>query len=120
MKNVIKIIKAISDQNRVRILHMLNSKTLCVCEIAYILKLAQPTVSKHLKQLKDVDLINEQKEGKWVNYQLNKELDKNSCAYKYLQLTLECLDNDFQINNDIDQISDGLREHICSNEKLIS
>ncbi len=66
-----KIFKALSDPNRLRILQMLQGKTLCVCEIRAVLKLATSTVSSHLSILKDSNFIIEEKDGKWVNYKLN-------------------------------------------------
>ena len=66
-----KIFKALSDQNRLRILKALQTKVLCVCEIRELLQLANSTVSQHLKILKEAGFIAEQKEGKWVNYKIN-------------------------------------------------
>ena len=66
-----KIFKSLSDSNRLRILKMLQTKSLCVCEITDILKLATSTVSKHLSILKAVGFIIEEKDGKWVNYSIN-------------------------------------------------
>ena len=71
MKENTKLFKALSDPNRLRILKMLQSKSLCVCEITDVLKLATSTVSKHLSILKDGGFILEQKDGKWVNYLIN-------------------------------------------------
>ncbi|MBI1933410.1 MAG: winged helix-turn-helix transcriptional regulator [Ignavibacteriales bacterium] len=71
MKDNTKIFKALSDINRLRILKALQSKILCVCEIRELLKLANSTVSQHLKILKESGFIIEQKDGKWVNYQIN-------------------------------------------------
>lgn len=50
---------------------MLQSKSLCVCEITEVLQLATSTVSKHLSILKEIGFIIEVKDGKWVNYQIN-------------------------------------------------
>jgi len=66
-----KIFKALSDPNRLRILKMLQTKSLCVCEITDVLNLATSTVSKHLSILKSTGFIIEEKDGKWVNYLLN-------------------------------------------------
>jgi len=66
-----KIFKALSDPNRLRILKMLQTKSLCVCEITDVLRLATSTVSKHLSILKSTGFIIEEKEGKWVNYLIN-------------------------------------------------
>lgn len=66
-----KIFKALSDNSRLRILKMLQSKSLCVCEIQEILGLATSTVSKHLSILREAGFITEEKDGKWVNYMVN-------------------------------------------------
>ena len=68
MKPFIKIMKALSDPNRVKIIKLLQHKEMCVCEMQAALKLAQPTVSKHLKILEEAGLVDFKKDGLWVNY----------------------------------------------------
>ena len=68
MHAFVKLMKALSDPNRVLILKMLQHKTMCVCEIRATLQIAQPTVSKHLKILADAGLVTSKKEGLWINY----------------------------------------------------
>ena len=70
MKKFIKVMKALSDPNRVKILKMLQHKMMCVCEMQEALQVAQPTVSKHLRLLEDAGLVYSQKDGKCVNYYL--------------------------------------------------
>ncbi len=70
MKPFIRVMKALSDPNRVKVMKMLGIRPLCVCEITFILGLAQPTVSKHLKVLEEAGLVESWKEGSWVNYRL--------------------------------------------------
>ncbi len=71
IKENTKLFKALSDSNRLRILKMLQTKSLCVCEITDIIKLATSTISKHLSILRDAGFIIEEKDGKWVNYMIN-------------------------------------------------
>jgi ArsR family transcriptional regulator len=71
MEDKTKFFKILSDPNRLRILKMLQIKPLCVCEITDVLKLAPSTVSQHLKILKEYGFILEEKEGKWVNYEIH-------------------------------------------------
>jgi ArsR family transcriptional regulator, arsenate/arsenite/antimonite-responsive transcriptional repressor len=71
LKDKTKIFKALSDPNRLRILKMLQTRPLCVCEITEVLQLATSTVSKHLSILREAGFIFEEKEGKWVNYAIN-------------------------------------------------
>ncbi len=68
MKPFLKVMKALSDPNRVKILKMLQKKRLCVCELQAALDIAQPTVSKHLKILEEAGLVDYAKDGLWVNY----------------------------------------------------
>lgn len=71
MEEKVKFFKALSDSNRLRIIKMLQTKPLCVCEITNVLGLATSTVSQHLKILKEAGFVIEEKEGKWVNYLIN-------------------------------------------------
>ena len=68
MKDFIKVMKALSDPNRIKIVKILQHKMMCVCELQAALDVAQPTVSKHLKILEDAGLVDYQKDGLWVNY----------------------------------------------------
>jgi len=70
VKPFISVMKALSDPNRIKIIKMLERKELCVCELTAALGIAQPTVSKHLKQLEDAELVEYRKDGPWVNYRL--------------------------------------------------
>ena len=78
MKDFIKVMKALSDPNRVRILKLLQQKTMCVCELQGALQISQPSVSKHLKLLEEAGLVDYKKEGLWVNYYL---ADGNASPY---------------------------------------
>jgi len=80
MKDFIKVMKAVSDTNRVKILKMLQHKVMCVCEIQAALEIAQPTVSKHLKILEDAGLVNYRKDGVWVDYNLTDGADSPYAA----------------------------------------
>ena len=68
MKDFVKIMKALSDPNRVKIVKMLQHKLMCVCELQEALKIAQSSVSKHLKILEEAGLVDYKKDGLWVNY----------------------------------------------------
>lgn len=70
MKNFLKVMKALSDPNRVKIVKMLQHKSMCVCEMREALQISQPGVSKNLKILENAGLVRSRKEGLWVNYYL--------------------------------------------------
>jgi ArsR family transcriptional regulator len=68
---VIEIFKALSDENRMRMLHLLSIKPLCVCELEVLLEMNQSNVSRHLGKLKLAGLITPIKEGLWVHYEIS-------------------------------------------------
>ena len=70
MKEFIKVMKALSDPNRVKIVKMLQHKEMCVCELQEALQISQSSVSKHLKILEEASLVDYTKDGLWVNYYL--------------------------------------------------
>jgi ArsR family transcriptional regulator, arsenate/arsenite/antimonite-responsive transcriptional repressor len=70
VKTAVKLFKALSDESRLRILKMLESRPLCVCEIQYVLKGSQPNVSHHLKTLSEAGLLDSKKDGLWVSYRI--------------------------------------------------
>jgi ArsR family transcriptional regulator len=70
MKQFIKVMKALSDPNRVKMMKILQSRPLCVCEIKETLGMAHSTAMQHLKLLEDAGLVKSFKDGLWVNFSL--------------------------------------------------
>lgn len=62
---------ALSDPLRIRILELLRSSELCVCELSETLKVTQSKLSFHLKTLKEAGLVRSRQEGRWIYYSLN-------------------------------------------------
>lgn len=71
MKAFTKVMKALSDPNRVKIVKLLQHRALCVCELQAAIGISQPTVSKHLKLLEEAGIVSFKKDGLWVNYFLS-------------------------------------------------
>ena len=61
-----KRFKALSDENRLRIIKLLTIKEMCVCELMVALDMTQPNLSHHIQILENVGLVNRTKKGKWV------------------------------------------------------
>ena len=70
MREFLAITKALSDENRVRALMALSGGELCVCQLIELLGLAPSTVSKHMAVLRQADLVETRKEGRWMYYRL--------------------------------------------------
>lgn len=80
MKEFIRVMKALSDANRVKMVKMLQKRPLCVCEIKEALGVAQSTASKHLKILEEAGIVRSFKDGLWVNYSLSDGSDSPFAA----------------------------------------
>lgn len=68
MQDILSINKALSDENRVRVMLALAGGQMCVCQIIELLGLAPSTVSKHMHVLQEAGLVEGRKEGRWVYY----------------------------------------------------
>jgi len=112
MKEFIKVMKALADPVRIKIIKMLETRDLCVCEIREMLGIPQPTVSKHLKALEEAGLIGSRREGLWVNYYIQKPPES-----EYARQLLSDLNNWFGNHPEIRLLLKALpivnREQIC-------
>ena len=71
--NIVNVLKALSDETRLRILNLLYEKELCVCDINESLDIMQTKASRHLSYLKKMGLIKGRKQAQWVYYSIIKE-----------------------------------------------
>jgi ArsR family transcriptional regulator len=112
MKAFIKVMKALSDPNRVKILKLLQQKTMCVCELQGALQISQPSVSKALKMLEEVGLVDYRKEGLWVNYYL---ADGKASPYaaSLLGNLKHWLDDDPEVSRLIEKVPFLNRAELC-------
>ena len=112
MRNHLKIFKALSDKNRLRIVKMLEEKPMCVCEITAVLKLAPSTVSKHLSLLHGAELIEDRKDGKWVNYSLSRK-SQIPFVSEVLKLLRRSLKDDSAVLTDMKKAAKVSRIELC-------
>ena len=70
MRRLEAALKAAGDPTRTRVLKLLQTRELCVCQIQAVLGLAPSTVSKHLAILKTAGLVDDRREGRWIHYAL--------------------------------------------------
>ncbi|MDR1965377.1 MAG: metalloregulator ArsR/SmtB family transcription factor [Synergistaceae bacterium] len=110
--NFMNITRALSDENRVRILMALRNHRFCVCEITAFLDLSPSTTSKHLSVLKQARLIEGRKEGKWVYYRLADSPQSYEMARSAIAWVRESIGGSREILEDEAAIND-----ILENEK---
>jgi ArsR family transcriptional regulator len=112
MREFVKVMKALSDPNRVKILKMLERDSMCVCELECALGLAQPTVSKHLKVLEEAGLAAYQKDGLWVNYMLA-DGKRNDYAKRMLGNLKKWLNEESEVRTLVEKLPEIDRAKIC-------
>jgi ArsR family transcriptional regulator len=112
MKEFIKVMKALSDPNRVKLVKMLQQRTMCVCEVQAVIGIAQPTVSKHLKILEGAGFVDRKKEGLWANYSLS-DGSRSPYAASLMGNLMHWLTDDPGIRDLIEKSETVRREDLC-------
>ena len=72
-RKIAVIFKAFCDENRIRILKLLETGEKCACKLLEAFDISQPTLSHHMKILLACGLVKARKEGKWSHYSINVE-----------------------------------------------
>lgn len=71
-----ELLKCIAAPERLRILNLLDAGPLCVCHIQELLDAPQVKTSKHLATMKQLGLIESEREGTWMIYRLSTPLNE--------------------------------------------
>jgi DNA-binding transcriptional ArsR family regulator len=118
MRQFMSITKALSDENRVRILLFLKESELCLCQIIEMLQISAATVSKHISILSMAGLVDIRKEGRWHYYRLTDE--PTVAAEAALEFLSKALTNSRPIKEDRANLKKVLRmdkEELCCHYK---
>jgi ArsR family transcriptional regulator, arsenate/arsenite/antimonite-responsive transcriptional repressor len=101
-----KILKAVSDRTRLRIMHLIDERgpELCVCDMMAALDLPQGTVSRQLMLLRHLGLVNDRREAVWMHYSLSKPADKERSAI--LRCLRECWKGNAEFQKDLERFDD--------------
>ncbi len=83
---LVEILKALSHENRIRIINLLDQQELCVCELENIMEINQSNASRHLTKLKQAGLIEGQQSAQWIYYKIN---ENTLTKHPFLQSIIE-------------------------------
>ncbi len=118
MKNVLSILKSLSDRNRLRTVSALMvHDELCACEITELLGISGATVSKHLSTLANAGVVTSRKEGRWIFFKLAQNNKTLKPVFNWLKRELK---EDEDILNDfimLKKIVASDREEICRRQR---
>ncbi len=81
------ILKLLGDKTRLTMLKLIERQACCVCEFVEIFQVSQPSISQHLRKIKDLGLVKEERNGQWIFY----SLDENNEYYSFIKPILDQL-----------------------------
>jgi len=113
LESKVKIFKALSDETRLRILHLLIQKECCVCEVMQALNISQTRASRNLSQLYNAGLLLLRKEGLWSLYSID-ETKIEPFAASIIGAMRQYLKDSPELFNDIENLKKAVREGGCS------
>ncbi len=89
---------ALADRTRLRLLHLMDGREVCVCYFVEILGQSQPKISRHLAYLRRVGIVAARRDGKWMHYRI--VMPKQAGAGRILSETLSVLSQDHAMRAD--------------------
>ncbi|MCM3739439.1 metalloregulator ArsR/SmtB family transcription factor [Oceanobacillus luteolus] len=101
------ILKLLGDQKRLTMLKLMDNHACCVCDFVKIFQISQPAVSQHLRKLKDLGLVYEERRGQWIFYSIDKEHE----YYSFVHLVLEQLPSQDDKFKKLEE--EGIRTSCC-------
>ncbi|MDN3019590.1 metalloregulator ArsR/SmtB family transcription factor [Paenibacillus sp. BSR1-1] len=69
------VLKLLGDKTRLTMVAILKQRECCVCEFLEVFDMSQPSISQHLRKLKDLGVVKEERRGQWIYYSLNSQSD---------------------------------------------
>jgi len=109
MKGLVKAAKAMSDENRLRMLSLLLVRECCVCEVMQVLRVSQTRASRNLKLLYDAGFLKVRRKGLWAYYSVDK-----ASLEGYISLLLSAVERGLAGN----KITDLDRKHLKEARRL--
>jgi ArsR family transcriptional regulator, arsenate/arsenite/antimonite-responsive transcriptional repressor len=69
------LLKLLGDKTRLTIVAILKQRECCVCEFLEVFAMSQPSISQHLRKLKDAGIVKEERRGQWIYYSINQQAE---------------------------------------------
>lgn len=110
-----RVIKALGDDTRLRILSLLSLQELCVCQIGETLGLSQPSSSKHLNKLRYSGIIRCNKISQWCFYSITDSFKQEyNGIYEYLLKRWK----EEPFISDYDKLQNVIASNLCCQQVL--
>ena len=108
MRNLVRSLRALSDEPRVRILKVLLQRECCVCEVMQALDISQSRASRNLRVLEDAGFVKSRRDRAWIVYSIN-EQTRNSCAASLIEILRGSLVDEVVMSQDKERLSHATR-----------
>lgn len=108
MRNLVRAIKALSNETRIRILRLLMERECCVCEIMQALDISQSRSSRNLSILENAGFVKSRRDGLWTVHFIN--VQKAEKYHATLVRTIkDALDDSKQVSLDLERLKKAVR-----------
>ena len=112
MRDLVKASKALSDETRLRILHLLMERECCVCEVMQALEISQARASRNLSALYDAGFLKLRHDGLWSLYSIDTETDRAYCI-EMLDTVKKSLKGNELVQQDSERLKTAKRVGVC-------
>jgi ArsR family transcriptional regulator, arsenate/arsenite/antimonite-responsive transcriptional repressor len=106
-----QLFKAVSDPTRLRLLNLLRLGSICVCELHAVLRIPQPTASRHLAALRHAGLVEDCRSGSRIIYSLVPPGTPQIDAL--FELMDKCRPQDELMKEDLVRLKEAVRNRSC-------
>lgn len=104
IESMVKCLRALGDENRLRILMLLRERDLCVLEVVGALGISQPLASSHLAVLREAGLATGRREGRRIRYSLSAEAQRGG-KHRLLKQVAEAIAGESLIAEDRERLT---------------
>ncbi len=108
MRNLTKLLKALSDESRLRVLNLLTERECCVCEVMQALEISQSKASRILTALYDAGLLRLRREGRWALYSID-DSPQNGYVSDIVSGVRKALASDPAVRQDLERLRKATR-----------
>jgi ArsR family transcriptional regulator, arsenate/arsenite/antimonite-responsive transcriptional repressor len=111
--DVVRLLAALADPTRLRLLNLMDGREVCVCYFVEILKQGQPKISRHLAYLRRAGIVEARREGKWMHYHIERPDDTGAASI--LDATL----SSFKANREMQADLARLGQACCEPQRFV-
>jgi len=97
-----RLLAALADPTRLRLLNLMRGREVCVCYFVKILEQGQPKISRHLAYLRRAGLVRARRDGKWMHYSMERPADATGASV--LDTVLNSLKDDKKMQADLTRL----------------